>query len=438
MGKGMIVLKGTIELQSPMLIGSGENENSDIDVLVDSERNPFIPATSFVGVLKNYLSPVEDIEKNNFKLFWGYSEGENTMQSILSCSDLQLSNLTEIVVREGVEIDMEKGIAEPKGKFDFEIVERGTQFNLKLEADYDDSNEVFIKMMFETIKYELENTNIRVGAKTKSGLGKIILKNSDLFEYNFSNKDDVLNYFKKAGTNHYSSKGKFDVKSNEFVIDAWFDLKTSLISRSYSTNPEAPDSTHIKSLNDYIMPGIGLKGAISSRAERILNTKFADGRAELVYKSLFGFVDKNKKEAKRSRVCIEETILPKEKLVAELQNRIKIDRFTGGTIKGALFDSMPLFRKDKSVPEKVIKIKISIKDYEKYEAGLMLLVLKDLWTGDLPIGGEKNVGRGVLEGVYAEITNGNILEITEPQTLTNDQKKGIQFYVEALNQYEAK
>ncbi len=28
----------------------------------------------------------------------------------------------------------------------------------------------------------------------------------------------------------------------------------------------------------------------------------------------------------------------------------------------------------------------------------MLLVLKDLWTGDLAIGGEKNIGRGVFKG----------------------------------------
>ncbi|MCL0081501.1 hypothetical protein M1N64_04660, partial [Peptococcaceae bacterium] len=36
-------------------------------------------------------------------------------------------------------------------------------------------------------------------------------------------------------------------------------------------------------------------------------------------------------------------------------------------------------------------------------AGLLLLILKDLWTADLPIGGEKSIGRGVLEGIKAKI-----------------------------------
>ncbi|MBU0702211.1 hypothetical protein KKE26_13120 [bacterium] len=42
-------------------------------------------------------------------------------------------------------------------------------------------------------------------------------------------------------------------------------------------------------------------------------------------------------------------------------------------------------------------------NYQDWEAGLLLLILKDLWNEDLPIGGEKNVGRGILKGVLAKI-----------------------------------
>jgi hypothetical protein len=38
------------------------------------------------------------------------------------------------------------------------------------------------------------------------------------------------------------------------------------------------------------------------------------------------------------------------------------------------------------------------------ELGLILLLLKDLWTGDLPIGGESGVGRGRLKGLSATIS----------------------------------
>ena len=40
---------------------------------------------------------------------------------------------------------------------------------------------------------------------------------------------------------------------------------------------------------------------------------------------------------------------------------------------------------------------------EQYEIGLLLLLLKDLWTSDLPVGGESSIGRGRLQGLKAEI-----------------------------------
>ncbi|MDP2160033.1 MAG: RAMP superfamily CRISPR-associated protein [Flavobacterium sp.] len=446
--KGMFVLKGIIELQTPMLIGSGDNENSDIDILRDVGGNPFIPATSFVGVLKEHLKSIEsDVKDNNWKMFWGYSEVNESRQSNLSCSDLLSMNAHEITVRDGVRINRKNGMAESGGKFDFEVVERAVQFSSKLSAQYNTDNEKFIKKMLNTIKYELENSKVRIGAKTQSGLGKIILKNAGLFEYDFSKKADVLKYFKKEEGNKVNLTDKFDLKYKEFIIDAWFDLKTSLISRSYSTDPSAPDATHIQSNGEYILPGTGLKGVISSRAEKILRTKFDNDKVEQIYNSLFGFVDEKKKEARRSRILVEERILDndiKDKFIAEQQTRIKIDRFTGGTMQGALFDSMPLFRKNKTNHDKVINIKMCIREPQDYEIGLILLVLKDLWTSDLPIGGEKNVGRGVLEGVSADLYFGNEtkIQITEENILSEDKKneleKELQKFVEALNNYEVK
>ena len=63
---------------------------------------------------------------------------------------------------------------------------------------------------------------------------------------------------------------------------------------------------------------------------------------------------------------------------------------------------MPLWAKQNNGP--MVTLDLEIKDFEDWEAGLMLLVLKDLWNGDLAIGGEKNVGRGVLQGLSATIS----------------------------------
>ena len=83
-----------------------------------------------------------------------------------------------------------------------------------------------------------------------------------------------------------------------------------------------------------------------------------------------------------------------------------------------------------------MNIKITVNNYEDYEAGLMLLVLKDLWTGDLPIGGEKAIGRGVLTGKKASISwNGEKIEFEDISQLNETQKNQLQRFVSSLVNY---
>ena len=50
-----------------------------------------------------------------------------------------------------------------------------------------------------------------------------------------------------------------------------------------------------------------------------------------------------------------------------------------------------------------IRLKITIQQPDNAQIGLLLLLLKDIWTGDLPLGGEVSVGRGRLNGKHAKL-----------------------------------
>lgn len=221
----------------------------------------------------------------------------------------------------------------------------------------------------------------------------------------------------------------FEIGHNIFHINATLRLKNSFIIRSYSEDPKMPDATSIKSLDDWVLTGTSLKGAIRARAERIVHTL---GKRESIITELFGNVDgkDRSKNAKKGKIRVKEIALPK--FIAELQTQIKIDRFTGGTIPTALFDSMPLFA---NPDEKVENIHILVQNCSPAEAGLLLLVLKDLWTGDLTVGGEKSVGRGVFEGIRAIIEwNGERVTIEKDLTIHPPEKKNmLQDWVGALN-----
>jgi len=437
--KGKYILKGKINLLSPMLIGNGVEENTDNDVLIDSTGRPFIPATSLIGSLRHHIKPKDNKYKNELKNFWGYTEDtkDEGLGSIVKCSDLICLSVGDEVVknRDGIRIDTETGVVAEGAKYDFEIVEKETQFKLNFEIDYDESNLSFVQQMLSTIIFELENENVTIGAKTNSGLGKIKLIDTEIYHFDFSNrKGDALKWLKQEFTD--PSQG-IDVEplklaGRTFTINAQFDLKNSLIVRSYSEESDLSDAPSIKSGRDYIIPGTSMKGAIRSRAERILNSL---GKDQNILTKLFGDAGENK-DAVKGKIQIDEIILPK--FFTEIQRRIKIDRFTGGTMAGALFDSMPLFTDFK---QKIQNVKITIKDYYDHEAGLLLLVLKDLWTGDLAVGGEKSVGRGVLSGHCAEIEWNNETAILNNDLIKN-QKHQIETklnpFVNALVNFEYK
>ncbi len=409
--ENIIVLKGTIELQSPALIGCGKDDHTDIDLIKDSKGIPYIPATSLVGVLRDFIKP-SSMNEGVLKEFWGYSVDENSQQSSITCDDLKAINgdakQSLVEIRDGVAIDPKKSIVEDKSKYDFEIIKKGTRFSLYLEARCKQGRINEYSRFIRTIEASLNNGLIRVGAKTNSGLGRLKLKDDAIYIFDFKDKKDVLSWLKQDFTNKKPADEilPLNIKSNDFIIEASLRLKNSFIIRSYPSLPEDPDAVHITSADDYVIPGSSLKGALRSRALRIVNTI---EKPYSIIENLFGDVYNDEQQAKqkgrkkgdafKGRVTVEEVILPR--FISELQTRIKVDRFTGGTIASALFETKPLFSSNN---EDIKHLKITIKNCEPYEAGLMLLTLKDLFTGDLVVGGEKNIGRGVFEGLGAEIS----------------------------------
>jgi len=439
---GKIVLKGIIELLSPALIGSGNDEHSDCDVILDADGKPFIPATSFIGVLRHHIKPSR--YDNELKKFWGFADDNknssqssiNSSQSSIICSDLYCDNSAKPSVRDGIKINGKTGIVEidkkkkTGKKYDYEVIEKGAKFKLEIEISFSDKTKAFCEQMAVTICDILKNdSTIRIGAKTNSGLGKIELKNEKLYKYNFTNKQDVFKWLMRKEGSPFSAT-KFTLEKSVFIINAILKLKNSFIIRSYSEDVNVPDSTSIKSGKDFVITGTSLKGAIRSRAERIANTLGKKG----IIENLFGYVkeDDPLDKAKKGRIQIDEVRLPD--YTSEMQSRIKIDRFTGGVMPGALFDSMPLFSKD----EEIKNVKITITNYKNYEAGLMLLILKDLWTGDLAIGGEKNVGRGVFEGIEADVCwDKKTVKLKKGlEGLSEIDKKDLEEFVSALRDYQ--
>lgn len=402
--KNKILVKGELKNISPIIIGTGKSSGwVDIEVIKDEIGKFYIPGTSFKGALRHFLNENYDVPEDLLNTFFGSQDS----QAIAIFDDLIAAEQTKIEIRDGVAIDYKTNVAIDGAKYDYEIVPEGYLFNLSLELSiYEDVNEEDILKMLATIQHVLKNENNRfcIGAMTTKGFGILQCSKFEIFKFDAST-NSWLNYLlsnnlpKPINLNQLQV---FDNKKNKyFSISASFKIKNSLIIGSSPSANEDADKVPLKSNNKPVLPGTSVKGAIRNRAVKIINT--LGGNGEEFIKKSFGWADSKgkSKEKYKSRLKIQETYI--DDVTQKLKNGIKIDRFTGGTIDSALFNTILLW----STGQESIHIKMELQNAENWEKGLLLLLLKDLCNADLPIGGDKARGAGVLEGVRADINDGN-------------------------------
>ena len=434
---GKVLLNGTLELCSPLLIGSGSQRtgsDTDTQVLLDKHGHPFIPGTSIAGVLRAAMPPEENTDAlfgGKIKLS-GFPKGID-VQSAVNIDDVELPD-AQCTLRDGVAIDDIRGVAADEKKYDYEMVERGAKGKFHAEITLRDYHREALGDVEASIRRLTENiaAGFRCGAMTAKGFGHVQVQGLSVDHYDFQNIDDAVAWLSEnrgSAADHYDVAAGKAPTSSSLIVDAYFDLNGSLIVKDTEVPPEkqkgdSPVHTVMKeSRGEYVIPGPSVKGALRHHAGRILE-RLGYSEPQLVLNKLMGLDEKAMKEAqknedyktmRRSRFLVNEVYIAPGKVKPFAQTRNRIDRFTGGTIGGALFTTEAIWGKNGNAP---VHIHFEIRgDADDSEIGLSLLLLKELSLGRVPLGGEKSIGRGVLTGTRAEIRyrkkNGNKFEDAE-------------------------
>lgn len=466
-----IIVRSVLILDTPTCLGNGDAEGpTDMMLLRDSiSPNALLTGSSIAGALRNYLHEYErnygkvesrqDMAAILFGDLFAYEDEKNLpeqqklqkkeqdTQSPLIIDDAISSTITNVELRDGVKIEGATGTAFDKAKYDLELLPAGTQFPLSFELLIEKDKENQLKEALALALEGLKNGEIGIGMKKRRGFGRCHVDEWQVWEFDLTKHSDRLQWLtldRDWGKPYASQPPSNKLLSNKelkkfkkekpdkreyLFIHAKFKLASPLLIRSgqdltqKSTNdkslkPCAPDIVHLHSQRngklEPVVSGTSLAGVLWHRSERIVNTLGKD--LQIVY-DLFGYVKEQSREAKASRLVVQESVIKNtDNLV---QNRIAIDRFTGGAYHGALFSEQPIFgietkeeekksKKDKSKFQKGenskhLELKLELLQPKEYEIGLLLLLLKDLWTGDLPVGGTSSIGRGRLQGVEATI-----------------------------------
>lgn len=465
-----IIIEGDLVLQTPAHFGNGDgDEVTDMPLLLDPHDNqsPLLTGASLAGALRSYLREQEhgfggqaNKQSASVSLFGGGKGDDGGEQSPLIVAD-SLGQKASATIRAGVRLEGKTRTAADKALFDVQLWQAGTTFPLRLElliGAKDDAAK--LKQALVTALAGLSNGRITLGARKRRGYGEVKVSQWRVKEYDLTDPEQLCDWLANGNqpleaetADLQTALGVADLVTDKrqlFQLHATFALQGSLLIRAGEGQDDVgPDMVHLHARQANgkkapIVSGTSLAGALRARAQRIVNTIRAGDRADHLINSLFGgeYLQDGKKRLQASRLTVKEKVIENGRTDL-VQNRVSIDRFTGGARDTALFNEQPVF----ATNETLITVDLHLRNPQPHDVGLLLLLLKDLWTEDLPLGGESSVGRGRLKGREATLTYRNgteqrwritaVGEQLEINSDTNSTQQALQDFVTALNDHLA-
>jgi CRISPR/Cas system CSM-associated protein Csm3 (group 7 of RAMP superfamily) len=397
-----IAVKADCTFKTPALIGSGFGENTDSDILRRGDGSAFLPGSTTAGVLKSLSNDKTLLgELDHISPLWVYDAELKAQDG----SDAKIIELN------GVELGIENKVAKEMKKFDYEAVDAGTKFTLRLlltirKKDKDKGLDELLLKLLSVIK----SGEMAVGGKTRRGFGRVTCEKAEALEFELtSGNTPALEEWLNFDWN--TSGGWTDAKTDKFsgdyeTLTAVLKLNGSVmvrdtrniyddLSESEIESETVPDFKHISVGGKPVILGTSWAGAFRSGLHKLLSQKYPH-ITEQYLECVFGIVKEQKDDTsakiEASKVIFGASYLEKiDESVDGYRSitRVKIDRFTGGAASGALFSEKPWYGGKTELEIRYLRERCDIRE-------LILLGLDALGKGLIQIGGETAVGRGFV------------------------------------------
>lgn len=437
-----------VEAESPIAIGTGESDIlTDAPVTRDFNGLPYIPATSIAGVIRHAL----DI-KDGMESIFGFHDSKGGKGSQVVFSDALFVGkggkaidgicdidwkddfyniVLNLPIRQHVRIDS-NGTAEKSGKFDNEVVYKGTRFVFEIEL----YSEEDMDKEFSDIMATLYNDTLRFGSGTHCGYGKLKVIECQTATIDLTKQKDLQCYIEKSScltTDWERFKPVTMPYKHDSTMWTTYELKLSptdfFLFCSGCEDSEADNTPMTESIVQWegtkptvireqvLIPASGIKGALAHRTayhynrinklfvkntdniEQEIDTDGKTGNDNPAVIAIFGNIQNGK--TSHGNIFISDIIQGEANTKVFYHNRI--DVFTGGTIDGALFQEKNVWGRNNTYTLNIIVANNALKEKSCEEA--FELSLFDICNGLLPLGGSVNRGNGTFTGKI--IKNGN-------------------------------
>lgn len=434
-----------LEAETPLVISSGEKTVlTDSAILKDINGYPYIPGATIAGILRHCLG------EEKAKDFFGLKEEKTTRGSRIIFSEGKIVGLDGKVLDGIVNGDSEfesrfrrlpkrnhvrltsKGVALDTGKFDEEVIYKGTRFAFDIEmvASGDDGQ----TSIFNDVLNELGKDTFRIGGGSRSGFGKVNvigIKKKCLDLRQPAQLDEYLR-LSSSLTSNYGSWDSYEASTRASAGWIRCDLTLTPVD-FFSFGSGLPDkevdATPVKESfikwengrgefknNALLIPAASLKGALAHRVAFHYNVKnkifamstpaedfdveHATDKNPAV-RVLFGYQDAN--EGQKCGACLFSDIIGEYNVTEKVLNHVKIDRFTSGAMDGALFSEKVIDGTNSRLHFKTgILIRKPDTDSKEFNEAIDCLkeALEDINRGTLPLGGTSGRGHGIFRCEY--------------------------------------
>lgn len=442
-----------LQAKTPLLIGSGNKTiKTDSQINLDCNGLPFIPGTTLAGVLRHSFEETLEGEYYDINQMFG-SHDQNTGSRLIVSEAKILDQDGDVIdglldttlwkkerqdffkhfnalpIRQHAKIG-HRGTTVEGGKFDEEVIFKGARFCFEMELVSNCADdEKFFKRALDIICGD----TFWIGGKTNSGYGKVEAVQCKYKKIDFSDSAQFDAYLGKSAKINYKwdAYAEYDKQPIDSGLTKYkMELQPEdFIFFSSGFGNEKADNTSVKEIfiqwdsdckahfvgaeKSILIPASSVKGAIAHRtafhynklkgilAEKTSDLESVTGKNNTAVKMLFGSEgDKQGGNTinKRKGVVTFSDVLREKKstTIDKVFNHVAIDRFTGGTIDGALFNGEYLYAKDETITLEIFLHESRIDEDKENVVKAFESALKDVRDGILPLGGGVTKGNGLF------------------------------------------
>lgn len=371
--------------ETPLRVGAADGDLET--VLTDADGIAFVPGSSLAGAMRNWL------EGSAWRGLVEALFGSQKHPGSLLFSDARFTADAPRATRPRLRICGERGSADEGGKFDVAQLSPGAKFAFTLTWLGRTLAEDELAAT-EGMLAALNSGLVRLGAQKSNGFGRVTLQVRKR-AYDLRKADA-----RAAWRSDEEGGDLLELPSMQAAGNVTFTLTgmaDSLLVRAasveYRGDGQQSVTPNLAEDGAPILPASSIKGAVRARAEMIVHSVKLVKEPKTYIESLFGRGAEGKKDPqnKEKDMGVAGSVRFEDVRVSAPQkreiSRIRIDRFTGGVIRGGLFTEEPLCGE--------VRLRLTA-PAEPLGCALLFYALRDLGLGLYNLGSGSAIGRGYL------------------------------------------